>query len=58
VHFTDFTVGCFIFRLSNNGSNTLRNRLRDISTPVRLMTHYSHKKIARGRYAAVQRHLS
>ena len=58
VHFTDLTVGCLIFGLSNNGSNTLRNRLRDITTPVRLMTDHRHKKIARSRNAAVQYHLS
>ncbi len=35
----------------------LRNRLRDISTPVRLMTNYSHKKIAGSSHTAVQYHL-
>ncbi len=38
VHFTDFAVSSLIFGLCNNGSNTLRYRLRDITTPVRLMT--------------------
>ncbi|MNL31999.1 hypothetical protein D3C87_1538210 [compost metagenome] len=58
VHFADFTVGCVIFCLSNNGSYTLRNRLRDISTPVRLMTDYRNEKIARRSHTAVEYHLS
>ncbi|MNP05197.1 hypothetical protein D3C76_971430 [compost metagenome] len=58
MHFTDFTIGCFIFCLSNNGSYTLRYRLRDITTPVRLMTDYRYKKIARCSHTAVEYHLS
>lgn len=58
MHFTDLTVFSFALRFSNNGSHTLRYRLRDITTPVRLMTLYRDKEIAGSSHPAVQRHLA
>jgi len=58
VNFTDFTVSGFAFRFRHNGSYTLRYRLRDKSTPVRLMTDHCHKEIACGSQTAVERHLT
>ncbi|VGP01858.1 hypothetical protein SB00610_00658 [Klebsiella quasipneumoniae subsp. similipneumoniae] len=58
MHFTDLTVFSFALGFSNNGSHTLRYRLRDITTPVRLMTLYRDKEIAGSSHPAVQRHLS
>ena len=54
---TDFAVRRFAFRFGDDGSYTLRYRLRDIPTPVRLMTDHRHKEIPRRRHAAVQGHL-
>jgi hypothetical protein len=53
VHFADLTIFGLTFSLSDNGSNSLRDGLRNIVAAIRLMTDYGDKQIPGSRSTAV-----